>query len=234
MKKLFITFTALALLLLVIISSSSEAETIVVPNDMPTIQQGIDDAKEGDTVLVAPGTYIENLDYFDKSIVVTTRGGADSTFLQPADPNAIAVNIAGGNTSETEFSGFTLSGGSNSHTIFINNGASPVIKNNIFYYNLAVNKLDIAVVTCWDSVGVPVIERNIFYENLGKACVWVMYGKAYIINNTFNANQSASMCNSGQATSLNNIVSGSLGIAVDGSYAELDYVCFFDNEQDFG
>ncbi|MEW5922650.1 MAG: right-handed parallel beta-helix repeat-containing protein, partial [Candidatus Zixiibacteriota bacterium] len=207
---------------------------IVVPDDMPTIQWGIEEAKDGDTVLVMPGTYTENLDYYDKSIVVMSLAGPDSTFLSPADPNAVAVNIASGNSEETIFSGFTLSGGSNSHTIFVNNGASPLIRNNIFCNNLPDGILSFAVITCWDSVGIPVIERNIFYENRGKTSVWIMYGKAYIVNNTFSGNQAAVMCNSGQATAINNIVYGSLGTAMDGSYAELDYICFFNNEMDFG
>lgn len=234
MKKSFTAFTASVLSLLVIISSSVYSETIIVPDDMSSIQGGIEEAKDGDTVLVMPGLYSENLEYYDKSIVVISAAGPDSTFLTPANPEAVVVNIAAGNSDETVFSGFTVSGGNNSHTVFIDNGASPVIENNIFHDNLPIGVLDYAVIACWDSTGVPYIERNIFYDNHGKTCVWVMYGKAYIINNTFSGNQAAAMCNSAQATALNNIISGSLGTAMDGGYAELDYICFFNNEMDFG
>jgi hypothetical protein len=60
--------------------------TIRVPADQPTIQSGINAAQNGDTVLVAPGTYNENLDFKGKSITVTT--GATSF----ADATAVVVN----------------------------------------------------------------------------------------------------------------------------------------------
>jgi len=232
MKNIF--FGIAALLCFVLPYSYALSETIVIPYDKATIQEGIDISKDGDTILVAPGLYVENIDFLDRVITVTTMFGPDSTFLLPADPDTFMVTIGGANTEATEFSGFNVSGGGGNHTVFINNASSPVIRDNVFCNNLVVDKLDIAVIACWDSVGVPTIERNIFYQNSGLACVWIRYGKGYVINCTFNANVSATMCNSEQATVLNCIITRSLGTATDGSYAELDYVCYSDNHLDFG
>ena len=54
------------------------ANTIYVPGDFPTIQEAIDNATSGDTIIVSNGRYKENLNIY-KSL--TVQGAHESTTL---------------------------------------------------------------------------------------------------------------------------------------------------------
>ncbi len=53
-----------------IFTFEARATVINVPDDQPTIQAGIEASASGDTVLVQPDTYLENIDFNGKNIVV--------------------------------------------------------------------------------------------------------------------------------------------------------------------
>lgn len=78
--------------------------------DAPTIQAGIDSASAGDSVLVAAGTYLENIDFKGKAIVVK-GAGAESAIIDGSALDETCVLFDSGETHESIFEDFTLTGG---------------------------------------------------------------------------------------------------------------------------
>ncbi|MDP8239233.1 MAG: T9SS type A sorting domain-containing protein [Candidatus Hatepunaea meridiana] len=94
-------------------------EIINVPDDFETIQDAIDESENRDTVLVRPGTYVENIDFNGKNITVgslflTTGNDAyiDSTVIDGSDNFNSVVTFADGESNETLLIGFTIRYGS--------------------------------------------------------------------------------------------------------------------------
>jgi predicted outer membrane repeat protein len=121
MKK--ITFLSAILLT----ANALLAQIIRIPADYPAIQQGINAANPGDTVLVSPGTYAEILTFSGKQITVaslflTTR---DTAYISQTriDGNRTgdAVAFTSGEDSTALLCGFTLTNG-NSGIFCYNSG----------------------------------------------------------------------------------------------------------------
>ncbi len=53
-----------------IIVGEAPGEMLLVPSEYSTIQDAINASEDGDTVLVSPGTYVENINYSGKNIVI--------------------------------------------------------------------------------------------------------------------------------------------------------------------
>ncbi len=139
----------MAVISIIILTCGSAWSAIInIPADYPTIQQGINASLDGDTVLVQPGTYIENINFNGHNIVL------GSLFLTTGDTSYIEQTVIDGDSAEsvieiidntynepTLISGFTLQNG------FSITGAgiycfqsNPVISNNIIRDNMAITK----------------------------------------------------------------------------------------------
>ena len=83
------------LTMLILLSTFSLATTINIPSDYSTIQEGIDASLNGDTVLIAQGTYYENL-ILEKEIVLGSHALYDDLGSDWQDNENIQGTIISG------------------------------------------------------------------------------------------------------------------------------------------
>ena len=128
-----------------IVPFTAFATIINIPADYPAIQQGIDASSYGDTVLIQPGTYVENINFNGHVIVL------GSLFLTTGDTSYISQTVIDGDSIGTVITlnsgenpnavicGLTIRNGyaQNGGGIVCGNGSSPQIKNNRIFRNYA-------------------------------------------------------------------------------------------------
>ncbi len=102
---------------LLLISTNLFATILNVPEDFQTIQTGINEAEDGDTVLVQPDTYVERINFNGKSITVASlfllsrdEAYIDSTVIDGDESGCVVVFNSDEDTTSI-LCGFTVQNG---------------------------------------------------------------------------------------------------------------------------
>jgi hypothetical protein len=185
---------------------SISGNIINVPGDYPTIQLAIEESNDGDTILVHPGNYFENINFNGHNIVVGSMfmmSGDDSyissTIIDGSD-SASVVTFDSGEDGTARLIGFTIQNGWADH------GGG---------------------IYCYDSH--PVISNNILKDNsvfsFGGGILFLssssIFSNNLLIDNS--ANQGGGICCMGSSpTIINNVLTGNFGsISGGGVYCNL-------------
>ena len=97
-------------LVLFLLAPSTPGAVLDVPGTYATIQAAIDAAAAGDEVRVAPGTYVECIDFRGKGIRVFSTGGAAVTVIDGGRLGSV-VTFATQEGLDAVLEGFTVTNG---------------------------------------------------------------------------------------------------------------------------
>jgi len=201
MRQVYWVFLAAGLLLMV---SVAQGTVINVPADQPTIQDGVVASGNGDTVLVADGTYYENVIFLGKSIVLSSHFYVDGdvshiyhTIINGSQsPYPIyksCILMINNEDSTTTVQGFTLTGGTGTvwqdphNLLFYQEGGAILTENvsPIIQFNRIINNSASEICSSCTSAGGggirvgdgnPKILNNIIMNNDGR------YGGGIVLN----------------------------------------------------
>ncbi|MBW8039778.1 MAG: hypothetical protein FVQ85_07240 [Planctomycetes bacterium] len=205
----------IAIVLFVVLIGFAQARTITVgpdPDyDFNSIQPAIDDANNGDTIIVQPGVYTEYIIFDGKNITLTSTN--------PGDFNVVASTIINGRVwfLGTEDPNCTLTGFKINRLIGGNGNGQNHTHATISYCLLTGNLIDQGTVIsgCDGTISNCVIVNNL---SSGQVFPGAIYGCHGLIKNCTIANnfiRGIRVLNGGTTTIENCIIYGN-GISVDG------------------
>ena len=199
--------------------SEASAKTIYVPDDYAKIQWAVNNASAGDTIIVRPGTYNENVDV-DKSLEIRSYSQNPSdTIVKASDPDDHVFYVTADNVI---ISGFTVTGATayfeagiclyNSNNCRIENVIASNNRDGIRLYNSSNNIIANNTASNndegirLDSSSNNIIANNTASNNYWGIDLWYSSNNT-IANNTFHLN-SMFVIDSYDNKVINNIVNG--------------------------
>jgi len=102
---------ALLPLFLSLVPGIAECAVIYVPDDHPDIQAAVQASSDWDTIIVRPGTYVENIDFLGRKITVKSEHGPELTIIDGNQAGSV-VTFVNHETVDSVLEGFCIRNGS--------------------------------------------------------------------------------------------------------------------------
>jgi hypothetical protein len=95
----------------VLCAADCQCRNLYIPDNFEHVQEAIQDARNGDHVVIRPGSYMEAIDFLGKSITVTSLVGPYETTIDATGLNTSAVMFRSMEGSDSRLEGLTVTGG---------------------------------------------------------------------------------------------------------------------------
>jgi hypothetical protein len=135
------------LVILLAYAGAAESRQLAVPGEFARIQLAIEQAENGDSVIVAPGNYPEAVDFIGRSILLLGNPDDPATTVITGSNEQRCVNFSRGESGDAILDGFALVSGVAEYGsgILVTNNSNPTIRNCFIRLNRAAYGAGICV-----------------------------------------------------------------------------------------
>ena len=202
----------------IMVTVTNPTPTIYVPDDYSTIQEAVDAASSGDTIIVRDGTYTENVNIDKDHLIIRSENGAEATIVQAANSDDHVFEVT---ADYVHINGFTVKGaiGTEKAGIYLHGSES----DNIEYCNISNN-----IISDYNYNGIQILyssnntlANNIVSKNWGYGITLAFSDSNTLSNNIVMQNANGiRLATSSNNTLSNNIVESHycIGISIAWSY----------------
>lgn len=148
------------------IDSLSDSDVIIIPDDYPTIQEGIDNANPGDTIFVKSGIYTENIVIDKERLYVKGENKYDTVIdMQNSSSDAVMIKADG-----VTLQGFTIAHARNKDAVIWNQSGIVIFTSNVTVKDTIISQNRLGILSYTTAWNLTICDNMFLYDGFFPGC----------------------------------------------------------------
>ncbi|MBN1859992.1 MAG: right-handed parallel beta-helix repeat-containing protein [Candidatus Thermoplasmatota archaeon] len=144
----------------------SQSSVIIIPDDYPTIQEGIDNADSGDTIFVRSGVYKESIVISTENLSLVGENKLDTVIdINNSSSDAVGIKAEG-----VTLQGFTITHARSNDALIWNQSGIAIFTSNVTVRDTIISDNRLGILSYTTAYNLTICDNMFFYDGFFPGC----------------------------------------------------------------